>query len=49
VSLFGVVPLDADGLKRPCGHRDDLYGEEPTSALVLHINHEVIRRLTIFN
>jgi hypothetical protein len=40
--IAGVRALDADGLERPCGPREDPYGDEPMAALVLHVNREVI-------
>ena len=40
--IAGVRALSADGLERPCGPREDPYGDEPMAALVLHANREVI-------
>jgi hypothetical protein len=40
--IAGVRALGADGLGRPCGPREDPYGDEPMAALVLHANREVI-------
>ena len=40
--IAGVRALSADGLERPCGPREDPYGDEPMAALVLHVNREVI-------
>ena len=40
--IAGVRALGADGLGRPCGPREDPYGDEPMAALVLHVNREVI-------
>jgi hypothetical protein len=40
--IAGVRALGADGLERPCGPKEDPYGDEPMAALVLHVNREVI-------
>lgn len=40
--IAGVRALGTDGLGRPCGPREDPYGDEPMAALVLHVNREVI-------
>ncbi|WP_193046278.1 DinB family protein [Mycolicibacterium baixiangningiae] len=40
--ITGVRSLDDDGLARPCGPAEGPYAEYPMSALVLHINREVI-------
>ncbi len=38
--IAGVRSLDADALRRPCGEHG--FEQDPMSALVLHINREVI-------
>ena len=38
----GVLGLDEKGLARPCGEAEGPYAAEPLTALVLHINREVI-------
>lgn len=38
----GVRGLDDDALNRPCGPAEGPYADYPLSALVLHINREVI-------
>lgn len=40
--ISGVRGLDAAALERPCGPAEGPYAEYPMSALVLHINREVI-------
>lgn len=40
--IAGVRTLDGDGLARPCGPAEGPYAEYPMSALVLHINRELI-------
>jgi hypothetical protein len=40
--MTGVRSLGDDGLARPCGPAEGPYAEHPMSALVLHINREVI-------
>ncbi|BBY17599.1 DinB family protein [Mycolicibacterium litorale] len=40
--IAGVRALDADALTRPCGPAEGPYADYPMSALVLHINREVI-------
>jgi hypothetical protein len=39
---LGVRDLGEDGLHRPCGEAEGPFAEHPLSALVLHINREVI-------
>jgi len=40
--IAGVRSLDATGLAQPTGPSEGPYSEYPTSALILHINREVI-------
>ena len=40
--IDGVRSLSDDGLTRPCGPAEGPYADYPFSALVLHINREVI-------
>lgn len=40
--IAGVRTLDAEALARPCGPAEGPYADYPMSALVLHINREVI-------
>lgn len=40
--ITGVRGLDDDGLARPCGPAEGAYADYPMSALILHINREVI-------
>ncbi|AQZ67470.1 unnamed protein product [[Actinomadura] parvosata subsp. kistnae] len=44
--LAGVESLGEDGLSRPCGEAEGPYAEYPMSALVLHINRELIHHLS---
>ncbi|GAA0949132.1 DinB family protein [Pseudonocardia zijingensis] len=41
----GVESLGEEGLTRPCGPAEGPYADWPLSALVLHINREVIHHL----
>ncbi|MEU7742524.1 DinB family protein [Nonomuraea sp. NPDC049158] len=43
--LAGVESLGEAGLARPCGKAEGPYAEYPLSALVLHINRELIHHL----
>ncbi|WP_063063619.1 DinB family protein [Nocardia violaceofusca] len=43
--LEGIGSLDEDGLNRACGAAEGPYAEFPFSALVLHINRELIHHL----
>lgn len=42
----GVESLDEAGLAEPCGEAEGAYAEYPLSALVLHINRELIHHLS---
>ncbi|MCP9951522.1 DinB family protein [Actinomadura madurae] len=44
--LAGVESLDEAGLAEPCGEAEGAYAEYPLSALVLHINRELIHHLS---
>lgn len=44
--LTGVESLGETGLARPCGRAEGQFAEYPMSALVLHINREVIHHLS---
>lgn len=43
--LAGVESLGEEGLERACGPAEGPYAELPMSALVLHINREVVHHL----
>jgi hypothetical protein len=40
--MAGVRGLGAEGMARPCGPAEGPYADSPKSAIVLHINREVI-------
>ncbi|OEU90472.1 hypothetical protein DB35_04520 [Streptomyces abyssalis] len=44
--LAGVESLGEAGLARPCGDAEGPYADRPLSALVLHINRELIHHLS---
>ncbi|MEO3825727.1 DinB family protein [Actinomadura sp. B10D3] len=44
--LAGVESLGEAGLAKPCGEAEGAYAEYPMSALVLHINRELIHHLS---
>jgi hypothetical protein len=44
--LAGVESLGESGLARPCGEAEGPYAARPLSALVLHINRELIHHLS---